>query len=566
MKTYQDFGIDLGGKTGVEVRALCPKCSPTRKSSREHCLAVNTVKETWICHHCDYRGCLKGGEEHAGRKIAYKPEWRQPPSLDTRLIDWFALRGIQQSVFEADVSLVDHYLAAEEAWVPCVAFLYRKRQGGEVVNIKYRGLKTKAFQQVSGAEKILWRQYAMTPACVVITEGEMDALSVMQAGIDSVVSVPDGAPAVTAKNYASKFTYLDQEVDPFEGVEKIVLAVDSDAPGQVLQRELSRRLGADRCWFVTWPEDCKDANDVLLKHGVTVLRSCIEAARPFPVQDVVTVADVSARVMDRYYHGVARGLSTGWAALDPFYTIQAGQFTIVTGIPGHGKSEWLDAMMLNMAELHGWRFAVCSPENAPVEQHVEKLLEKTLGAPFRVGPSSRMTPTDVELGLTWLDQYVTFIMPEDALTIQGVMDRATILVRRLGIRGLIIDPFNEFDHTRGRGQTETEYIGLTLLLLKKWAQKWQVHVWLVAHPAKMHKNLDGDYPVPTPYDINGSANFKNKGDCCVTVWRDENEPDALVQIHVQKIREKHIGRIGKIDLLWNRLTGRYTDATLGDGA
>ena len=562
MKIWADFNIDLAGKSGVEVQTLCPQCSAARKNKSAKCLSVNTEKLCWVCHHCDWRGTLKSGEDAPGRKVYPRPVWnRISPSRE--IVAWCEQRGIPEQIVDSESILcVSAYLPQLEESVPCLAFPYVK--AGQVVNVKYRALKSKAFRQESGAEKVLYRQDRIRKDTAVICEGEIDAISVVVAGIDSVVSVPDGAPAVTTKNYAAKFTYLDQDPDPFEGVEKIVLAVDADEPGQVLQRELGRRLGTDRCWFVEWPKDCKDANEVLLKYGAEFLRLCLEQAKPFPVQDVVEVLSLTDRIMERYYHAPARGRSTGWDSVDEHYTVEPGQLTVVTGVPSSGKSEWLDALMLNLATEHEWIFAVCSPENAPVELHVEKLLEKVEGKPIRLGPSDRMSPNEVASGLAFLQTHVRFIVPEDALTIQGVLDRATVLVRRLGIQGLIIDPFNEFDHTRDRGQTETEYIGLVLGALKRWARKWGVHVWLVAHPQKLFRREDGSYPIPTPYDINGSANFRNKADNCITVWRDEAMPGSPVQIHVQKIRHKHIGKVGMAELLWDARTGRYASHTTID--
>lgn len=555
--TYADFHIELHGGSGVEVTTTCPQCSAKRKNSKAKCLSVNTEKGVWICHHCDWRGTLKGGEEQTGRKIYTKPVWKDAPAGDT-IEAWFAQRGITAAILAAEhITRIDAYLPQCEDQVPCIAFPYYKH--GSVVNVKYRAIKEKAFRQTTNAEKIFYRQDHITRELTVIVEGEIDALSIVQAGIDAAISVPDGAPATNAKNYAAKFTYLDQDPDPFEGVEKIILAVDSDEPGQVLQRELGRRLGTDRCYFVTWPKDCKDANDTLRLRGASALRDCLDAAKPFPVQDVINVSDLTEAIFERYMKGVTRGLSTGWGLVDNYYTVQAGQLTVVTGIPGHGKSEWLDALAMNLATVHGWRFAICSPENSPVELHCEKLLEKHVGAPFRPGQTERMSPSELDQGLTWLNEHVTFIMPEDALTIKGLLDRAQILVRRLGIRGLIIDPFNEFDHTRERGQTETEYIGATLGMLKRWTRKWGVHVWLVAHPQKLFRREDGSYPIPTPYDINGSANFRNKADNCLTIWRDEAENGAPIQVHVQKIRYKHIGMLGAVELTWDRVTGRYAE-------
>jgi twinkle protein len=558
MKTFMDFGIQVGGLSGTEVATTCPQCSLKRKNSKAKCLSVNTDKGVWCCHHCDWRGTLKGGEDQPGRKIIQRPHWTAPTAPANNLIEWFAGRGIPPDVLEREgIGLLDAYIPQLDERVPCIAFPYEK--SGEVVNIKYRALTHKAFRQVAGAEKILYRQPSIDGAQVIIVEGEIDALSLVAAGLNSVVSVPDGAPAVNTKNYASKFSYLDQMPDPFEGCLKIIIAVDSDDPGRTLEKELSRRLGMERCWLVRWPFNRKDANEVLCKDGVEVLLSAITAAKPCPVQDVIMVADIMDSTLARYYNAPARGLTTGWSEVDRFYTIEPGQLTLVTGMPGHGKSEWLDGLILNLALLHGWRFAICSPENSPVELHMEKLLEKLVGAPFRVGPSDRMTPEEVLTGMNWLQEQVCFIMPEEALTISGLLDRAAILVRRLGIRGLVIDPYNEFDHTRLAGISETEYISATLGAMKRWARKWQVHVWLIAHPTKIYRNEDGSYPVPTPYDVAGSAQFRNKPENCITVWRDERKLELPTQIHVQKVRFKHIGRIGMAELTWDRRTGRYTD-------
>lgn len=557
MTTYADFKIMVPPGTGPEVFTTCPQCSALRKKKFSKCLSVNLDKRVWFCAHCGWAGSLKSGVDTPGRTVYRRPEWPEQPVVTDPLLAWFAARGISPATVHAEgIAVIEAYLAALEERVPCIAFPYRKQ--GDVVNVKYRGLTTKAFQQVGGAEKILYRQDAIQRASVVIVEGEVDALSCIEAGYASVVSVPDGAPAPTAKNYSAKFTYLDQDPDPFADVQDIVLAVDADEPGQVLRQELIRRLGAERCRLVTWPTGCKDANDVLRQHGAEMLRSCLDQAKPCPVQDAVTVEDQADEVALLYQRGLSRGLSTGWEAVDRCYTIEPGQLTVVTGIPSSGKSEWLDALMLNLATLHGWRFAICSPENLPLAVHCSKLLEKQVGKPFRVGPTPRMSSSELVQGMEWLNQHVTFIMPEELLPIAGVLDRASALVRRKGIRGLILDPFNEFDHTRDKGMTETEYISNTLGALKRWARKHQVHVWLVAHPQKLYRREDGTYPLPTPYDIAGSAAFRNKADNCLTVWRDMESPDLPIQIHVQKVRFKHIGMVGMAELYWDRATGRYT--------
>lgn len=559
MNTFADFNITVPSTGGPEVFTTCPQCSPSRKKKNAKCLSVNIEKNVWWCAHCGWAGSLKSGQEQPAKKLYRRPSWPDKPTVTDPLLAWFATRGIPESIVRQEgIALIEAYLAELEERVPCIAFPYVKR--GEVVNVKYRGLTTKAFQQVGGAEKILYRQASIKPESVVIVEGEVDALSCVSAGFSSVVSVPDGAPAPSSKNYSAKFTYLDQDPDPFEHVVDIIIAVDNDEPGLVLRNELARRLGMERCRFVEWPSGCKDANDTLRQHNTDTLRERIMQAQPFPVQDVVGIDDLAEDIARVYASRPSRGLSTGWHGVDQYYTVESGQLTVITGIPSSGKSEWLDALMLNLATVHGWHFAVCSPENMPLTTHCAKLLEKHIGKPFWVGPTQRMTSWDLTMGLQWLRDHVSFIATDDSLTIAAVLDRATQLVRRKGIRGLILDPFNEFDHTRERGMTETEYISLTLGSLKRWARKHQVHVWLVAHPQKLYRREDGSYPIPTPYDISGSAAFRNKADNCLTVWRDMENPDLPIQLHVQKIRFKHIGTIGMAELNWDRRTGRYTDA------
>lgn len=259
-----------------------------------------------------------------------------------------------------------------------------------------------------------------------------------------------------------------------------------------------------------------------------------------------------------YENGLPRGVGTGWAAVDRFYTVRPGEWTLVTGIPGHGKSEFLDALTLNLAARHGWRFAIFSPENQPFSLHLAKLAEKYVGKPFNPGPTERMTRSDFDIAATWLDRHYTFILPE-APSIDAILAVAKALVLRKGIRGLVIDPWNEIEHARTSAQTETEYISLALSRIRQFARAHGVHVWLVAHPAKLFKEASGRYPVPTPYDVSGSAHWRNKADCCLAIWRDQMADTRTVEIHVQKVRHKITGRVGKTELSYDAVTGRYFD-------
>jgi twinkle protein len=130
----------------------------------------------------------------------------------------------------------------------------------------------------------------------------------------------------------------------------------------------------------------------------------------------------------------------------------------------------------------------------------------------------------------------------------------------MGIKGVIIDPWNELDHSRPSHLLETEYISQALSEIRRFARQHQVHVWLVAHPTKLFKDGNGQYPVPTAYDISGSAHWRNKADNILCIWRDVTAHDHTVQVHVQKIRFREIGQIGKVELTFNSVTGGFHEA------
>jgi len=231
---------------------------------------------------------------------------------------------------------------------------------------------------------------------------------------------------------------------------------------------------------------------------------------------------------------------------------------VVTGIPGHGKSEWLDALMVNLCMKAGWGFAVFSPENQPLERHFAKLAEKVAEKPFFPGYHERMSVGDLEIAKAFLQHYFTFVLPpEDKLTVDGILELCQHVILKKGVKGIVIDPWNEIDHTRSQNMTETEYISYSLTRVRRFARQYGVHIWLVAHPTKLQKKPDAkEYPVPTPYDISGSAHWRNKADNCIAVYRrkDTNE----VEIHVSKIRFKDVGKVGVLSLNYDNITGRYS--------
>lgn len=566
MKRFEDFQITITGP-GPQVYTTCPQCAPTRKKKNAKCLSVNIENGIWNCHHCGWSGSLKFGDDKNSRPFAWKPKtYRKPefiksdPSKD--LLAWFAQRGIcEATVKKASIRMQSVYFPQLEESISAIVFPYL--EGGEVVNCKYRGLSQKVFRQEFDAKKILYGLNNIDVDCLVIVEGEIDKLSCEEAGFQSCVSVPDGAPPEGSTASDKKFEYLANCQGILDAVKKIILAVDSDGPGKTLEQELARRLGQERCWRVVWPDGCKDANDVLVKHGPHTLNQCLSDAKPWPIDHVVYPGDLGEDFLALRESREVKGFLTGWNSVNELYTVMPGELTIVTGIPGHGKSEFIDALVLNLAQLHGWSAAFCSPENLPVTRHVMKLLEKHVGGPFYdKGHHARMTELEMLDALEFLHQHFAMIVPEESLTIQDLLAKAKGLVFQRGIRALVLDPWNEFDHRRAPGLSETEHVSASLGLIRRFARNHGVHVWVVAHPAKLQKNMDDKYPVPRPYDISGSAHWYNRADNCLSIWRDVSDEQSRnrVEIHVQKIRNKHIGTIGMTTLVWDYVCGKFTEA------
>ena len=376
----------------------------------------------------------------------------------------------------------------------------------------------------------------------------MDKLAFYEAGIKNCVSVPNGASNL-------KMDYLK---DFPENLEKVYLAVDNDEPGIKLQDELSRRIGRDVCYRVTYPEGCKDINDVLINHNRDVVEGCINNAQLYPLEGVLNVEDFNIDIDSLYENGLQRGLTIGHNTFDSLFSFATSQLTVVTGIPTHGKSNFLEHFAMKLSTQHGWKFGVFSPEHYPMQLHFSVLAEKLMGKSFRkITRYNRMTKNELNIAKDFISNHYHWIRPDkDVYTIDSILDTAKGLIRRYGINALIIDPYNKIDANIG-SQNETNYINKFLTKLTIFKQKYDIHIFLVAHPRKMQKKDNGYYEVPSLYDVAGSAHFYNQVDNGMTVYRDfKNE---LTRVIVQKVKFRHIGELGEAQFKYNIQNGRYSE-------
>jgi twinkle protein len=474
--------------------------------------------------------------------------------IEPKLIKWFEDRGItNNTLLRFKITQSIEWMPKAKCETPVLCFNYYRND--ELVNIKYRGAQ-KDFRLNKSSELIFYNIDSIKDeeTCVIV-EGEIDALSMYEAGIYNVVSVPNG----TTPKGNMRLQYLDNCYEYFVNMRKIIIATDNDNVGKALKEELSRRLGKDRCFEIQYPQDCKDANDVLKLHGKETLASLIECARELPIDGIVNHDDLANDVLNYYENGYPQGTKTGIEGFDEYLQLMPGQFTTVTGVPGHGKSEWVDNMIAHTAVKSGWKWAVCSFENTPAALHATKLVEKLSGKAFdfRKDPLNRVSSGDIEMLLTFIGSNFAFINTGNTdITLEGILAKTSELVARKGINGLLIDPWNYIEHKIPVGMPETLYISDSLTKIKQAAIKLGIHIIIVAHPAKLQKPLgQKKYEVPTMYSILGSAHFNNKTDNGLTVYRDFETGN--VQIHIQKVRYSWLGKIGCVEYFYNTYTRQY---------
>lgn len=421
-----------------------------------------------------------------------------------------------------------------------------------VIGYKARNRDTKDFR-VAGSVPGLMLLHTVVGDSLIITEGEIDAASFWEAGIEYAASVPSGAPDpkfVTPERMADmNLGWLSHDAERLQGFKRIYLALDNDPPGKLLQAEIARRLGKARCYEVQWPSGCKDANDVLLRHGVGALKEMIAEAKAMQIPGLHGAEYFRTDLLRMRHGDLGRGFSTGLGSLDPFYTVAPGNWTCVTGHPGSGKSEIVDQIHVNLAEMYGWNIAYFSAEN-PGHEHVAKLIEKRVRKRFHPHMKNRMSEQDMEDGYQWVDKHFQFLTDECSSTMESILERMTAAVMRSGVKSACIDPFN-YINLPGKKRDDIE-ISDILSLLGNWCKSHEVAMFFIAHPKKTPIET-----IPKGFDIAGAAAWWAKTDFGLTVHR----PDSgqFVEAHVWKVRRSHLGKTGSVEIGYNNLTASYYD-------
>ena len=532
------FLIDNFNQYSLDTKAtqgICPWSDEHRKpeNRKKKCSSYDWERGLGTCHNCN-----KTYQLHTyKRKGDSEKNYIRPDSLETnkpvgsKIIDWFKSRGISQKTLkDLNVSEGSEYMPQTNKKENAIKFNYMI--GGELINIKYRDGR-KNFKLYKGAEKIFYNiDNIVGYNDFYIVEGEMDVLSFYEAGIPNVVSVPNGATL-----NSNNLDYLDNCIDYFDNKEKIILAVDNDEAGQALQQELIRRLGAEVCYIIDF-EDCKDANEYLLKHGKENFLSCISKGKPVPLENVTTFKDIETEITDFVQHGFKPGYQVGLKNFDKIFSTYTGQFITVTGIPSSGKSDFVDQMVVGYNVNYKWKTAFASPENAPTYLHAHKLMRKVW--------QDMPTPGDINT-TQWnkVAEHINdnfFFIDMERYTLESVLKKGAELVKRKGIKCLVIDPFNKIRDVDCKTEDVNRYTMEYLTKIEVFAKKFDVLVFIVAHPTKMYRDKDGKLEEPNMYNIKGGGEWYDASYHGILVHR--NYEEKTVKAKVLKVKFQNLGENG----------------------
>ena len=543
IENFNQHGLEAGKAQGT-----CPLCSSSRKpeNKKAKCASYDWERGLGTCHNCDSTFQLHTYKRKGKAERDYiMPEIKKVDLVVNKTLEWFKTRGISKDTLdELKVSTGKEYMPQTGKAENTIQFNYYV--GGQLTNVKYRDAR-KNFKLYKGAEKVFYNIDSIIghDYCVIV-EGEMDVLALHEAGITNAISVPNGATL-----NSNNLDYLDNCIDYFDDKDKIIIAVDSDAPGQALQAELIRRLGAETCFLATF-DDCKDANEYLLKYSSKELLSRIVNAKPVPLENVTTFRDIEDEITDFVRNGFKKGYQIGLDNFDDIFSTYTGQFITVTGIPSSGKSDFVDQMVVGYNKQYEWKTAFASPENAPTYLHAHKLMRKVWGD----------MPDKGDIGGDKWNQVAShvndnfFFIDMERYTLESVLRKGAELVKRKGIKCLVIDPFNKVRDVDCTTEDVNRYTMEYLTKIETFAKKYDVLVFIVAHPTKMYKNGEGKIEEPTMYNIKGGGEWYDASYHGLLVHRDYEAKTTKVKI--LKCKFQNLGENGaEAHFTWEPRSGCF---------
>jgi twinkle protein len=438
------------------------------------------------------------------------------------------------------------------------AVIFAYERAGTEVNWKARSLVGRKYMQKPGGKARFYNldRVLQGPQDVVyITEGEIDAISLSVAGIPdhAILSVPNGAPSNEGEDVrdSAKFAYALDALEEGLNATSYVLCTDGDEPGRHLRHGLATCLGKARCWYLDWRGGVKDANDALQKWGPVDLRRFVENdAKPWPIVGLYTLDELPEPPALELWN-------PGFPEWENKVRLAPRTLSVLTGYPGHGKTAFAQQLWHNVARDHGIRVAMFSAET-PAKPSVRKHhREFYWGKPERDQDDEERDQAD-----RWIGDHFLFMQhPNHKPTFAWLCDTIEAARHRYGCRAAVIDPWNKLEADFDpRTKRETQWIGECLDQLMDMKNALDMHIQVVAHPAKPEPQ-QGKHP-PSLYSISGSSNWNNRVDQGFAMYRpavigDDGGRRCDAEFYHLKARFDQLGYPAKLKMEYDLSTGRY---------
>lgn len=559
--------LEIKGKSSGETSVLCPNCSHTRTKNKDKCMRVNVSKGLGFCHHC---GAISVKEDKP--LIDIKPytipkqEWTNYTNMSDKAVKYCNSRGISQSTIkELKVSEEQYFQPALGKKVNNIVFNYF--EGDTLINKKFRSAD-KHFTQLSNTKPMFYNINSVINSDVVyIVEGEFDVLAMHEAGFKNTISIPNGA------NDHDDF-WINAEIY-LKGVKKFYIATDRDDKGEIVAEKIAQRLGRYRCERILFKT--KDANGDLMSGGVDLVKKSVSESKRYPLLGTFTIDDLAQDIIDLHQNGLPKiyfPKHYSFGNLKDIFSVMRGHLVTATGIPSHGKSNFVEWYIMNLVNDYDMKASFYSPEHHPMALHQTTFIEKFYGKNFFLDNPGlpRISLREIDEYRKWANEkiYITTQDAEQYPTWNWLLDKFKEQLYMFGVDIFVIDAFNkvEFDDTKAN---DLSNIRKVLTKLTNFCQVNNVIVFLVAHPRKMTKREDGQYESPSLYSISGSADFRNMTHDGFSIYRyfkDINEGDRIimkdqVEFQVEKVKMKFQGKMMESEIFNYHLpSGRYYSSSL----
>lgn len=487
------------------------------------------------------------------------PSFKYPQHIKEdrkKVEDYMSLRKISTKTLDyADVqsdehgNVVFHYYDSNDILTSVKYRLGRKHTNEDNLN----HIPKCWYQKGADNAPILYNMNRIDPTKpLVITEGETDALSVIEAGYKNVVSIPGGC---------QNMQWIEYNWDWLEQFDKIIVWYDSDEPGIKARTDVCYRLGTWRTYYIEINEtidnhQIKDANELLYYKGSLAVLRHIEKPFEIPVEKVIDLATAEDFDIEK-----AEGLYTGIKELDDkIYKLVFGTVVVITGKSGEGKSVLANQIAICQPLQQGYDVFVFSGElPAPIlRSWVETNM---IGREFITMKDNHIRVFDKTAKNamnTWYSGRVLVYDDNYDTSAKALLNKMEELARKCGTKVFLIDNLMMVDlecSEEGRNQAEKSFVQDLLMF----AKKYNVLVFLVAHPRKIGNELR-----VTKEDIAGSSNIVNLAHMVFSVHRyTDKEKQGETNLKGEYLKGKEPKEYDTVvDVLKNRITGQLPSVDL----